>query len=671
MKKMTDQNIRLSSTEYGLHTLVTEASQMCVDAKYRSTSGRPSLAKSSAVERLLIHDDAFEQIGPARARMLVSHFGDSLHEAILNDDPHLYEILPIKAAQILVTAYKTEGRAEAVELALWLDRHGAPAWLGHKAAKYWGHRDAAAIRNNPYILGELFDWDLADRIAQREGIGPNDPRRLISLVEREIARSRLKGNTAIHSRDLYQKLRREGLHDDLVRLALDTGYTDFALVQVNDLVQNPGCALMEALLARRAVAGSYGRSDAAQSDFVIEADIAAQEIDQGYALTPNQKTAVIGALRSDFYILSGYAGTGKTSVLNTVCQLAIKYGMKPMLMALSGRAAVRVTEATKLEATTCTTARNFLARGTIKDENLFIIIDEASMCDLTIIHDILHRAPKAKVLLAGDNAQLPPIGLGKPFHELVASPYVTKTVLSEVMRQKAATGIPKFAEKLRHGHAPCPETFIGQKQGVFHVECTEGAIFPRLVQIGQTLRSLGFDRDDMQIVTGPKQGEAGVWAINKHFSEMKKDRPHFPGRETIRQGDPILFKKNDYERGLRNGSLGRLMNVDDNGALAVLDNTEIKLGLDDAEKIQLAYAITGHKAQGSQWRAVVLPIFDSMSTWLIDRSWIYTSATRATDLLIFIGEWASVAKRVSAPPRSAATLTALPQHLELFASGLK
>jgi exodeoxyribonuclease V alpha subunit len=264
-------------------------------------------------------------------------------------------------------------------------------------------------------------------------------------------------------------------------------------------------------------------------------------------------------------------------------------------------------------------------------DGALIVIDEASMIDLPTFYRLLRCLPETiRMILVGDPAQLPPIGFGLVLHALKEQPYIPQVELTKVYRQADETGIPTVAGAIRVGNLPSLPAVIGEDRcGVVLISRSDPLQTEDIVDIVAELGGFG---EDLRILSAVKAGPVGIDALNARFHTiMAAGKPTWHG---FAVGDPVMFLRNDYRRDLRNGSLGEVKAIEDELLLAVFDGNEHLFQRKDLGDLMLAYAITIHKAQGSQFRRVVMPIAPSK---LLDRSLIYTGVTRAIDLAVMIG----------------------------------
>lgn len=388
-----------------------------------------------------------------------------------------------------------------------------------------------------------------------------------------------------------------------------------------------------------------------------------------FALNDAQRVAVNTSFTNRFSIITGGAGVGKTTVLKALYKALDRLGKPRFQMALSGRAAARMTEATQESATTIA---GFLRNATEDDmgESPVVIIDEASMLDVVTFYKLTQKLPSGThLVLVGDPFQLPPIGAGLVFHVLCQLAAIPVTRLTEVKRQAKGSEIPAAASAIREGEWPGFSSAEGAE--VVFLPCPETEI------ISETMRLYEMDKDNTQILAATRSSPyAGVETINRlcHLRYVASARPLLATSEDTGaveqtgfcEGDLLIYTANDWGRNLQNGRLGRLLTVF-NEPIKVNTGTEEKpvwrlalaqadfegarhyLFESDIDLIQHAYAITVHKSQGSQFRRVIIPVVKSK---VLDRTFVYTALTRAQVQVIFIGDAEAVREAITLPPRA-------------------
>jgi exodeoxyribonuclease V alpha subunit len=272
------------------------------------------------------------------------------------------------------------------------------------------------------------------------------------------------------------------------------------------------------------------------------------------------------------------------------------------------------------------------------------------MLDLPLMYSIVRAIPlRARLLLVGDPYQLPPIGFGLAFHILAQSRTVPRVELVEVHRQAQMTGIPHAAHQVRQGVTPTLAPFAGIHTGVSFVDASAENVIDRVLGV----RAEWSGCRDVQILSVTKRGASGTRNINAAMHALALDGKRRLDRWELAEGEPIIYTANDYQRELWNGSLGWVEEiVGSNGRQSLvcwLDGTRHEIREEEFHRLELAYAITVHKAQGSQFSRIIVPVSESR---LLDRTLIYTAMTRGIEQVVFIGDRRAFKAAVTAPPRS-------------------
>ena len=596
-------------------------------------------------------------IGKAKARRLWEEFGQDLGTVLgQRDMEKLTRVLSAECAQKLVEAWRAV--SEESGIVAFLDHHGFDLHLANKIRKVWPRDTLAKLRENPYRMLTFTAWEKVDRMARSLGLADDDPRRRIAAVEaclyRRLDAKHTLTSVGILVGDVAATLR---CGESTARAAIDLAWRGHAIIAVAHGYQPVGAAVMENAVAgylRGLLAGSPGPERNLFSGDL--ASIVAESIERyrsntGLQLNAAQYRAVEMAVHHPLSVLTGGAGTGKTTVLRLVHDVAERAGVPVLQMALSGRAAQRLRTATGREASTIAAFLHAAARRLVDPAGEpLIIIDESSMLDLPLTYSLVRALPaRARLLLVGDPYQLPPIGFGLIFHVLAASPSVPRVELVEIHRQAQSSGIPQIAHAVRHGVAPSLPNFAGCACGVNFIDAADDAIMDNLVRVLTEWRGC----DDVQTLGAIKRGANGIRAINATMhAYASATRKKLEGWD-LAEGEPIVYLVNDYEKGLWNGSLGRIDHVVSTAgkrAMACsLDGMEHELLEEDFQHVDLAYAITVHKAQGSQFKRVIVPVTRSR---LLDRTLIYTALTRGIEQVVFIGDRNAFEGAIIATPHS-------------------
>lgn len=607
-------------------------------AELVATRCRYELPRGRLIVGYLAQSANFPGIGETKARRLWDFFGDKLADVLGRGDlTALCQVLTLGVAQGLVETWG-ERKAEATVVEF-LDAHGFEPNLATKVRRAWGNDAARMMELNPYYLLAFTSWASVDAAAAKLGVAHDDPRRLIGAVESSLYDRLSDGHTLTDEATLIRSVNRllvRKCGDQALKLAFEGG------VVVGSLqagYQSVGAAVMEQAVVgriRSMLTGDLTFRDevgavARHSDFIGTGIERIQAV-QGFSLSVEQIEAVRLPFKSQFSIICGGAGVGKTTVLGAIAEVADAMGLEVIQMALSGRAAKRIEESSGHAAMTIARFIAGVSGGQLKHptSRALVILDEASMLDLPTTYRILRcLSDGVRVLLVGDPAQLPPIGFGLVFHRLANNPRVPFVELSRVVRQSAVTGIPKVAEDVRCHRLPSLTPFNGVQPGVSFIEC-------RPDEVVQQLRMLAtrWEGDDWRILSALKVGRAGVRAINDafHFDRCSKveRQPNFE------VGEPVVHHINDYTRSLMNGSLGQVAATDEFGGTVIdFDGQQFTFQPEELRgRIELAYAISVHKAQGSQFKRVAIVIQQSR---VLDHSLVYTALTRGVEQIVFVG----------------------------------
>lgn len=619
----------------------------------RATCCHFVIPRGRLLVRYLSRSKTFPGVGEATALKLYNEFGEALDEVLFSGDlERLSNVVSPSVAEVLVAGWRA--RKNEMELISFLDRHGFEPRLADKLIQCWGDAAKATLEANPYLLLAVAGWGRVDTEARKIGVADNDPRRLIGAVEAALY-SRLNFGHTLTQHDTtvksVQAMLGRGKGLAAITAALEYGAivgstaTGYQPIGVHSLEQGIAVRLRNMIADE-----SPEQSELFQMppDAATDGQIAQYEALQGVKLTEEQKAAIRMVTNEKFSLVLGGAGVGKTTVLGGILRVLEECCWSVVQLALAGRAAKRMGEATGRPAMTIAKFLLGVRSGKlVLAAQTLLVVDEASMLDLPTLYRILSYLPNgARLLLIGDPAQLPPIGFGLTFHRLATSISVPKTQLKQVHRQAASSGIPAVAADIRQHRFPPLGGFAGARPGVSAIECHRSLIVSNLFELAQA-----WEGNDWRVIGSVKNGRAGVNDINASFHQRcSTGRKRLDGY-WFAEGDPIVFLRNDYERGLMNGSLGRIIEVlPAEGALVVdFEGEEHILAGEDLTSIELAYAITCHKAQGSQFQRVAVPV---VSSRLLDHSLIYTALTRGVEQVVFVGDMEALRSAIEASPRA-------------------
>ena len=627
-------------------------------------------------------------IGEERANNLWTAFevegGEALGD-VLSDPKNLDRIaeviapsrplLSMRIASACIAAWR-HATSEAA-LMTWLDAQGIDdVGLARRVHAILGDDAVTTLSANPYVLVPLLSWKRVDALGKKllsaQGASVvDDARRRVGAADEVVKRTLLQGDTATTLPGLRESLTRLLAVDDRpldVDLAIEAAVANGALVPEGEDWRAPGAAAMEESVSRRLAELAGGMQRVRPPSPSRLAEILADVASPVLPLHEQQAAAAAKVLGLPVACLTGGAGTGKTYTCKVICDAWERLGGTVLLSALAGKAALRLSRSTRRLAKTLARTlaeldeRDRLAR-LIEDpgaspqdaekasqrlqalaeitERTLIVVDEASMVDLPTLHSLIRRMPDgSRLLLVGDEAQLPPVGFGLIFHRLVGDPSIT-VQLRFVHRQAERTGIPVAAAAIRRREAPPFDDYRGRREGVTFVEAPGEALDERVEEIAV---DLGIFDGEALIVTATNDGIAGIGALNARLHDQYVARSgETPMRGALGRsfatGERVIFGRNDYRLGLFNGLMGRITSVNpDEEEVEVSFEGEgdpHRLGPEQLLDLDLAYAVTCHKCQGSSARRIVVPVYESR---ILDPSWLYTAVTRAESQVVLVGD---------------------------------
>ncbi|XGA78622.1 AAA family ATPase [Halomonas sp. CH40] len=629
-------------------------------------------------------------VGQVKAQRLYDRFGPELVTLIEQKDiDALSDVVSSEAADLLCHAFE---KYQVAQTLVWLDQVGMQRRIGQKVVDCYADKAREKIEGNPYALISFeARWKTVDALAQeRFGVTEDDPRRLEAAVEEALYRGLKNGHTCLPEKDAKSRLKTLLGDNKLAQQALAIGESS-QYRKVGHFYQPTGTYLIELEIAQRLsrmVAGEVAKQEsffgAGEADpDMVETAINNFERTQGLALSTEQRQAVLCSVCASLSLILGGAGTGKTTVLKTLYEAleVVQPSVAIYQVALAGRAAQRMQEATGRES--CTIAA-FFARVTeeLLGSGAVVVVDEASMVDAILFYRLLRRIPPGtRLILVGDPSQLPPIGPGLVLHALAGHPAIAQTELKVVKRQSDASGILPVAMAVREHTLPEYAAYQGRGSGVSFIECSEYSLDETIVRLYEELGGNGAD-NSVQMLSTTRSGQGGVHRLNQLLHERyrrngtpicyvdlqygvvpAKSLDYVP----FKVGDLVMFTKNDYSLGLRNGSLGRIIEAlpveeaESDCCKVDFEGIEYTLKTTQLESLSHAYAITVHKSQGSQFSRVIVPIRQSR---LLDQALIYTAITRAVDQVVLIGSREVAAASILALASAARRHVSLPELLK-------
>ncbi|KPW89485.1 MULTISPECIES: ATP-dependent DNA helicase [Pseudomonas] len=643
--------------------------------------------------------DNVKGVGEVKATRLWDALGERLYEVLDHADHAAIElIIPTNdVRERLFNRWAEDGDAKTLRF---VQNKRIPLDLARKAIRFHKKNTISALISDPYrLLSFAGAWSDVDRIARESfDVRLDDPRRLTAALEESLYRASEKGHTCSSLNDLHttitQLIKPHSAPSTALASALLAGssvgqFVFKELANVGAMLFAPGSWIMEKRCAQFIRDLIIIPSLQPQLFPVNVNDVIARfEEDErahlglpAFGLNQAQRDAVATSFSKRFSIITGGAGVGKTTVLKALYKALDTTGRPRFQMALSGRATARMIEATGEEARTIA---GFLGQVTEKDMGLapIIIIDEASMLDLVTFYRLVQKLPSdCQVILVGDPYQLPPIGAGLILHVLCELGAIPTTELTEVKRQAKESAIPLASRQIRDGQ--WPDFSFDEGDDVVFLSCCDDQIIPTVIRLYEQ------DSSNTQILSATKScSYAGVETINRVCHTMYSDHNKqllVENADTgeieatgLCVGDLLMYTANDWKRNLQNGSLGQLEEVFDQPRSVNMggeDKPRIRTAVGiarfegvkhfvldtDVDSLELAYSITVHKAQGSQFKRVIVPVRKSR---ILDRTFIYTAATRAQVQVILVGDIEAVREAIKLPPKAFSRRVGLRSILE-------
>lgn len=622
-------------------------------------------------------------IGPSTAKKIVSVFGDKTMDIMENQPQRLSEIRGItekKAEQIGAEYQRLYG---VRKLMLFLSDFNVQPAKAILAWKKWGADALDLLTTDPYLLCSepiFIDFAIADAMGEQFNLSPESYRRIKAGVLFSLRHNSFSGHVCLPmKKTLSITSQFLDVSEDLIADALEEMYEDSSIniLKVND---SEFVYLVEFYNAEHYVAGraslmlQFQSPNAAENAKKLGKDITKLELEYEIEYHDLQKKAIATAVTSNIFILTGGPGTGKTTTVNGILYLLEQQGMKVALAAPTGRAAKRMSEVTGKEAKTLhrllevePTADGLAFKRNEKNPLPadVIIIDEMSMVDIVIMEHLIRGIKMtAKLILVGDCDQLPSVSAGNVLKDMIDSDVIPTVHLSQIFRQAAESLIVTNAHSIVAGELP--NLSVKDKDFFFLPKPDPTQLQQLTVDLccNRLPKSYGYSPMwDIQIIVPGKQGPAGTIELNRQMQatmnppEKSKTQANFMGR-ILRDGDKVMQIRNNYDiicktddgqevMGIFNGDIGQIEMMD-NGSKTIKVRYDDKVAAytyDDAEQLELAYAITIHKSQGSEFEAVVMPL-GNKHPMLHYRNLLYTGVTRAKQILILAGNKNTVAEMV-------------------------
>ncbi len=610
-------------------------------------------------------------IGPIMANRIVEKFGKDTLDVIENEIEKLAEVDGIGKKRIEMIKNAWEDQKEIREVMIFLQTHGVGSGYAAKIFKQYGNRSIMVVKENPYRLAtDIFGIGFltADRIAEKLGFAKDSELRAEAGILYVLQQLADEGHVYYPYEPLVKKCQEIlGVDREVIVRALDV-IADGKMIVIEGLdgdIEEFKESSSAVYLAKfhlseiSIVTRTKTLINTPKSIREIDSDKAVEWVQKQLAITlaKKQVEAIKSAVENKVMIITGGPGTGKTTIINAILKIFLRLGVKIMLAAPTGRAAKRMSEATGHDAKTIHRMLEYSIqkRGFQKNELNplrcdLMIIDEASMIDTILMHHLLKAIPPgATFILVGDVNQLPSVGAGNVLKDIIASGEVQVVKLNEIFRQAKESLIIVNAHKINNGLVPSFKS-SGPKDDFYFIEQEDPEEVLRVIlelTKERIPRRFGFDPvDDIQVLTPMHKGIVGAGNLNVELQKTLN-----PGENGIIRGgwkfklnDKVMQVKNNYDKEVFNGDIGRITRIyPENQEITIsFDERDVPYNYTDLDEIVLAYAVSVHKSQGSEYPAVVMPIL-TQHYILLQRNLVYTAVTRGRELVVMVGTMKALA----------------------------
>ncbi|MCG6974088.1 MAG: ATP-dependent RecD-like DNA helicase [Desulfobacterales bacterium] len=604
-------------------------------------------------------------LGPVIASRIVKKFGERTLDVIENDIEKLALVEGIGKKRIVMIQNAWEEQKEIRDVMLFLRSYGVGSGYATKIFKQYGNRSIAVVKDNPYRLAtDIFGigFVTADSIAKKIGFPKGSSKRIEAGILYVLNKLSDDGHV-FYPYEYLVKKSRETL--EVERDAIVKGIGDLAInkqIVLEDLnesidefkANNKSVYLAKFHLCETGIAARLKTLSASPKSIRnIDAESALQWVQKrlDIRLAENQAKAVRCALENKIMVITGGPGTGKTTIINAILKIFSELRIKILLAAPTGRAAKRMSEATGHDARTIhrLLEYSFTKGGFQKNEDKplscdLLILDEVSMIDTVLMYHLTKAIPTfATVVLVGDINQLPSVGAGNVLNDIIGSHVVPVVELNEIFRQARESRIIVNAHKINNGILPTFEDHVPGNDFYFIQQEDPEKVLDIILELIKERIPKRFDLDpvhDIQVLTPMHKGLVGADNLNTTLQESLNPSKTeiIRGNRNFRVNDKVMQIRNDYDKEVFNGDIGMIADIqpDENEITVTFDGRHVVYEFYELDELVLAYAVSVHKSQGSEYPAVVMPVL-SQHYILLQRNLIYTAVTRGRNLVVMVG----------------------------------
>lgn len=680
-------------TSVGSFNSVSIGENICVKGEYvnhplygkqlKAISFKASIPNDIVSLERYLSSGAIKGVGPSIAHKIIQTFKDDTKRVIEEEPELLSKVKGISGKKAQDIAYQFEEKRDLRDAMIFLSQYGINGTLAVKLYKVYEDEIYYIIKQNPYKLSEDvrgIGFKTADEIARKVGIEKDSEFRIKSAVEYILYLNAEKGNTYMKVMDLFnetQFLLDIEIENDYFETLLSNMVIDrrIKIEHSTDVYLNYYYKV-EAEVAKRLLSINASVADLNYEKSTVE-DFEKFFKEKNILLDEMQLLFIKKSIENGVSILTGGPGTGKTTTINGIIQFFGAKNLKISLAAPTGRAAKRMSEATGYEAKTI--HRLLEVNGVVNDKDAsshgeflrneenpletdVVIVDEMSMVDISLFNSLLKAIPlNCRLVMVGDIDQLPSVGPGNVLHDIIASEKFSTVKLEKIFRQAMESDIVKNAHKVNNGEKikldnKSSDFFFIEESDAMHITARIWRLLSQKLPKYVDART-----SDIQVITPMKKGNLGTYKLNEDLQRalnpkaINKKEYELPNGKILREHDKVMQNKNDYKldwiikgmydipietgKGVFNGDIGEVIEIDKlNKKVEVLydENRYVKYEFTDLDEIELAYAITIHKSQGSEYPAIVIPILD-VPRLLSNRNLLYTAITRAKKCVVIVG----------------------------------
>ena len=593
-------------------------------------------------------------IGPVMAKRLVNKFGLETLEIIENSADRLKEVEGIGEKRIDMISTAWAEQKEVRDVMLFLQGHEVSSNYAAKIYRQYGKESIRVVKENPFRLADdIFGIGFltADKIAGNLGIPKDSEMRAEAGILYVLRKLADEGHVYYPYEDL--------INESMKILEIDTGIITSALGKIASekrvVLDGKAVYLSEFYAAEVGVAVSLkavlvGAKGLIRSD--RDAAIKGAQEELKITLAEKQIQAVRESLDKKVLVITGGPGTGKTTIINAILRIYRRAGQRVLLAAPTGRAAKRMSETTGFEARTIHRLLEFSPKDNCFKKNEqerldtdLIVIDEASMVDTILMHHLSRAVrPETTLILVGDIDQLPSVGAGNVLKDIIDSGRVPTVRLNEIFRQAKESMIIINAHRINSGEFPYITSDKEKLRDFYFVELEEPEkVLEMIVHMcrDRIPERFGFHPlDDIQVLTPMHRGVVGASSLNAALQKELNASPEGlqRGGRTFKTGDKVMQIRNNYDKDVYNGDIGRIVSMDKEAQEVTVsfDGKRVDYDFSDLDEIVLAYAVSVHKSQGSEYPVVVMPLL-TQHYLLLQRNLLYTAITRGKKLVVIIG----------------------------------